>query len=123
MTQTDPVAAEKIKSERWVLEEKPFTSSVPVVGGVIVGFRSAWNSVAAKWYIRRIAQQHTRFNLLFAQLIDHLNSRLVSDSKENSEFSHDIAEMTVLLTSIKHSLESLEERISLLEQTHHNEEG
>jgi hypothetical protein len=123
MTQTDPVAAKKIKSERWVLEEKPFTSSVPVVGGLIVGFRNAWNSVAAKWYIRRIAQQQTRFNLLFAQLIDHLNSQLVSDSKENSEFSHDLAEMTVLLTSIKHSLESLEERISLLEQTHHNEEG
>ena len=123
MAQTDPVAAKKIKSERWVLEEKPFTSSVPVVGGLIVGFRNAWNSVAAKWYIRRIAQQQTRFNLLFAQLIDHLNSQLVSDSKENSEFSHDLAEMTVLLTSIKHSLESLEERISLLEQTHHNEEG
>ena len=122
MTETDPVAPEKIKSERWVLEEIPFTSSVPVVGGLIVGFRNAWNSVAAKWYVRRIAQQQTRYNLLFAQLIDHLNSQLASDSKENSEFSHDIAEITVLTTSISRSLESLEERISLLEQTHHDVE-
>lgn len=116
MTPTDPIGAEQSKSSRWELKEKPFTSSVPVIGGLIVGIRNAWNSVAAKWYIRPIVEQQNQYNRLFAELIDHFNRQLVDDARENSDISHDIAEISALLTSMNRSLDSLDKRLSRLEE-------
>jgi hypothetical protein len=103
-------------SDRWELKERPFSSSVPIFGGLIVGIRRAWNSVAAKWYVRPIVEQQNQYNRLFAELIDNFNTQLVEDARESSEVSHDIAELTALMTSINSSLQSLEERLSDLEQ-------
>jgi hypothetical protein len=102
---------------RWELEERPFTSTVPIFGGLIVAIRNVWNSVAAKWYVRPLIEQQNQYNRLFAELIDHFNRQLVDDARENSEISHDIAELTTLLTSINENLASLEERLSKLENT------
>ena len=98
-----------------MLEEKPFSSSVPVIGGLIVAFRNTWNSVAAKWYIRPIIEQQNQYNRLFAELTDHFNRQLVDDAREDSEISHDIAEISALITSMNRSLELLDKRLSCLE--------
>ncbi len=121
MPSTDSELDKVNKRNRWELEERPFTSSVPVVGGLIVAVRNVWNSVAAKWYVRPLLEQQNQYNRLFAELIDHFNRQLVDDARENSEISHDIAELTTLLTSINQTLESLEERLSHLEQTLDND--
>ena len=112
----DPIDLEEIQSNRWELKERPFSSSIPIFGRIIVGFRNAWNSVAAKWYVRPIVEQQNQYNRLFAELIDHFNTQLVEDAREASEISHDIAEVTSMLTSMNSSLQSLEERLSHLEQ-------
>jgi septal ring factor EnvC (AmiA/AmiB activator) len=122
MTSNEPIKPEPIEKKRWVLQEQPFTSSVPVIGVLIVAFRNMWNSVAAKWYVRSIAQQQSEFNLLQAQLIDHLNGHLADGVRENSEFSTDIAEVATLLYSLNHSIDSLENRIAKLEEQRHGEE-
>ena len=122
MTSNEPIKPEPIEKKRWVLQEQPFTSSVPVIGVLIVAFRNMWNSVAAKWYVRSIAQQQSEYNLLQAQLIDHLNGHLADGVRENSEFSHDIAEVATLLYSLNHSIDSLENRIAKLEEQRHVEE-
>jgi len=121
MPSTDSELDKVSKRNRWELEERPFTSSVPVVGGLIVAVRNVWNSVAAKWYVRPLIEQQNQYNRLFAELIDHFNRQLVDDARENSEINHDIAELTTLLTSINQNLESLEERLSRLEQTLDND--
>lgn len=116
MTPTDPIAAEQSKSNRWELKEKPFTSSVPVIGSLIVGIRNAWNSVATKWYVRPIVEQQNQYNRLLAEQIEFFYSQLVDDARENSEISHDIAEISTLLTSMNRSLDSLDKRLSRLEE-------
>lgn len=122
MTSNKPAKPEPIENKRWGLQEQSFTSSVPVIGGLIVAFRNMWNSVAAKWYVRSIAQQQSEYNLMQAQLIDHLNGHLADGVRENSEFSHDIAEFATLLNSLNHSIDSLENRIAKLEERLHVEE-
>lgn len=116
MQSIDPFSTETNKLGRWELKERPFQSSVPVIGGLIVGIRNTWNSVAAKWYIRPIVEQQNQYNRLFTELVDHFNKQLVDDARENSDISHDIAEISALLTSMNRSLDSLDKRLSRLEK-------
>ncbi len=44
------------------LRPQPFRSGVPVIGPLIVAFRTQWNRVATEWYLRPILSQQTRFN-------------------------------------------------------------
>jgi GT2 family glycosyltransferase len=46
----------------WFVQERPFTSTVPIVGPAIARFRELWNSVAAKWYVRPLVEQQNEFN-------------------------------------------------------------
>ncbi len=63
----------------WKVEEKPFESTIPVVGPLIAGFRNAWNSVAAKWHVRRLLLQQNHYNHVIyetlARLFDALSSQ------------------------------------------------
>lgn len=54
------------------LHPEPFTSSVPVVGPVIVWFRRLWNNVATRWYLAPIIRQQNQFN---AELIHALRQQ------------------------------------------------
>lgn len=42
--------------------EHEFRSAVPVVGRAIAAFRTAWNDVATRWYVRPIAARQAAFN-------------------------------------------------------------
>ena len=117
MSPSETSSANRPDQNKWEMTERPFTSSAPVIGPVIVFVRNAWNSVAAKWYVRPMVEQQNQYNKLFAELIDHFNSQLVEDARETSEISHDIAEVTSLLNSMNRSLESLEERLTNLERS------
>ena len=48
--------------QRATLREFVFTSRVPVVGGLIVRVREAWNSMATKWQARPMMEQQSAFN-------------------------------------------------------------
>ncbi len=54
------------------VKELPFESSVPIVGALIAGFRNLWNSVAAKWHVRRLLQQQNSYNLLVFHMLQSL---------------------------------------------------
>jgi hypothetical protein len=62
-----------------VVQERPFTSQVPVLGRLVVAVRSLWNSVATKWYVLPLIQQQTDFNIravgylrILQDQIDHM---------------------------------------------------
>jgi GT2 family glycosyltransferase len=59
--------------EMQTLQEQPFTSQVPVLGRLIVAFRSLWNSVAAKWHVRPLIQQQSAFNALVIAYLEELS--------------------------------------------------
>jgi hypothetical protein len=42
--------------------EKPFTSSTPIVGPLLVRFRTFWNNIATTWYVRPLTQQQNEYN-------------------------------------------------------------
>jgi GT2 family glycosyltransferase len=48
--------------ERWRIEERPFVSRLPMIGPLIAGLRSAWNSIATRWYVQGMVQQQVEFN-------------------------------------------------------------
>ena len=102
---------------RWEVQEIPFTSSVPIFGPIVVFVRNSWNSVATKWYVRRIVQQQNQYNRLLADLVEHCYTQLVEEDRETSEVIHDIAELATILNSINSSVQSLDERLSRLEQS------
>jgi GT2 family glycosyltransferase len=75
------------------LREQPFTSHVPGFGPLIVAFRSLWNSVATRWYVRPIAHQQSVFN---AQLIDYLESVEQRLQMQSGCIAANLGELTAL---------------------------
>ena len=88
------------------VHELPFSSQVPVLGRLIVAFRSLWNSMAAKWYVRPLLQQQNAFN---AQVVKRLQAQ-----------SRDVAENVRELTSLAQQVAAL--KTMLLEQSDLREE-
>ncbi len=58
------------------VRERPFVSTKPVIGRLIVFVREMWNSVAAKWYVRPMLSQQNIFNQTIAEMIIDLHQRL-----------------------------------------------
>jgi hypothetical protein len=44
------------------LQEHRFTSRVPLIGGLIAAFRTAWNNISARWYVAPVLRQQSEFN-------------------------------------------------------------
>ena len=62
----------------WQVTERPFTSSVPLLGPFIAWFRALWNNVAARWYVRGLLVQQLEINRRMVFTIE-MNSRLIQD--------------------------------------------
>jgi GT2 family glycosyltransferase len=102
--------AEALQSRRLeemqTVHERPFTSRVPVLGRLFVAFRSLWNGVATKWYVRPLVQQQNAFN---TQVVSRLQAH-----------SRDVAANVRELTSLAQQVADL--RTMLLEQSDSREE-
>lgn len=48
--------------QRWLVEERPFRSSVPVIGPVVAWLRSRLNDAGPRWHVRAILAQQIEFN-------------------------------------------------------------
>lgn len=106
------------------LHERPFTSTVPLIGTLIVAFRSFWNSIAAKWVLRQVIQQQNEFNSLTIQRLQELESQvilqMVDQDKEQVHLLRETAELSLNLNQINHWLQSLDERLAELELKRNN---
>ena len=60
------------------IQEVPFTSTVPVIGPLIAGFRSLWNSVSTRWYVRPLLHQQNVFNARLVGQVRVLQEQLDS---------------------------------------------
>ena len=98
-----PVGTLELLSENQTIQEQPFTSHVPMVGRLIVAFRDLWNSMAAKWYVRPMAQQQSLFN---AQLVNYLRTVEQRLQGQSMDIAENIDELTILaqyLSGVKDS--------------------
>jgi len=60
----------------WRVQERPFTSKIPVIGPAIARFRELWNSVATKWYVRPLIEQQNEINRQLVLEIGHVREEL-----------------------------------------------
>jgi len=58
------------------LRERPFVSSMPLVGPLIATFRTAWNNVASRWYLGHLMTQQNAFNRLAVDEMERLEREL-----------------------------------------------
>lgn len=61
-----------------IIEEQEFDSSIPLVAR----FRTAWNNVAARWYVQGMFRQQIEFNQAVAQVLAEQEERLVAQDRE-----------------------------------------
>lgn len=102
--------------EKSQVKEQPFVSHTPVIGPLLVRFRSAWNSVAAKWYVRAIMQQQNEVNALLVSRLHDIDERLIAQDRDTTLLRHDLAEVTVQLIQTNRRLADLAERLAQIER-------
>ncbi len=79
------------------LEEYAFTSAAPIVGGLVVRLREAWNGVATKWQARPWMEQQSAFNRALAAWLARppgmtdLDERLVEQDRRQTTLGREIA--------------------------------
>ncbi len=77
------------------IKEPEFTSSVPIIGIIIVKFRQLWNWMSTRWYVLPIIEQQ---------------------SDVNFQMSITLMEMSQLQTSNRRQIANLETKINDLEK-------
>ena len=106
--------------EKGRLEERPFSSSVPLFGPLIVWIRRAWNSVAAKWVIRPLIRQQNEFNALIVQQMSNFESQIfeqvIEQDREQTVLIREMGELNVQLNQMNRVLEAIDERLAGLEE-------
>lgn len=97
------------------IQEQPFRSPTRLVGPLIARFRTLWNSVSTKWYVRPLLQQQNRFNQLTVQRLHDHDVRLLEQDREQTTATHDLAELTTQLRQTNRRLAAIERRLRRLE--------
>ncbi|MFC2023360.1 hypothetical protein ACFLT5_01330 [Chloroflexota bacterium] len=96
----------------WRVEEEPLHSSIPVLGPLVAAFRNAWNSVAAKWYVRHLFQQQRGFN----QLVGGVLSQQVVYQLEQAVYQLEQSQRhSLLLSDREQSIAALAAQLARIE--------
>ena len=98
------------------IKEQPFRSPTRIVGPLIARFRSLWNSVATKWYVRPLLQQQNRYNRLLVERLHDHDVRLVEQDREQTALTHDLAELSAQLAQTNRLLAVIDQRLQRLEE-------
>lgn len=106
-------------AEKADVQEKGFESPTPYLGPLLVWFRTAWNNVATKWYVRPIVQQQNEFNRRVVDclrvqdgLIDDTNARLIDQDREQTELVRQLALLSAEVERLNQQLRALNERLA-----------
>lgn len=72
-------------SEIREIPEPVFESRLPLLGPMIASFRSAWNWVSTKWYVRQILKEQNEVNAKLAGCLNDLAHQLIDLQKRVDE--------------------------------------
>ncbi|MFO7538912.1 MAG: glycosyltransferase family 2 protein [Chloroflexota bacterium] len=100
----------------WEVVERPFASTIPLIGPLVARFRTAWNNVSTKWYVRGLLQQQNGINRQLVTRLQFMDERLVAQDQAHSQLIYDVAELNVQLAQMNRLLQSLDERLTRLEE-------
>lgn len=88
--------------------EKPFASSTPLIGGLIVRARTAWNNVAARWYVQELLRQQNEFNQTIVNLYLDQNDKMVALDKELVQLTRTVAQFELQVKRLQNRIDVLE---------------
>ena len=97
------------------VEERPFTSQMPLLGPLIAWFRTQWNKVSTKWYVRPLLAQQNEFNRLIVHQIEQHDWWLTTQDREQTDLSHDVALLTTQLTQLNQKLKTIDAQLAQIE--------
>ncbi|MCP4358485.1 MAG: hypothetical protein GY796_10760 [Chloroflexi bacterium] len=97
------------------VQERPFTSHTPLIGPLIVRFRTLWNSVAAKWYVRPLLAQQNKFNRQTANIIKEQTEWQIAQDREHASLTREVARLTTQIIYLNQQLDQLHARVEQLE--------
>ena len=103
-----------LKNELYALHSLPehrFTSDMPVVGPLFAGFREAWLSVAARWYVWPIVQQQSTFNLRTVQSLEETAHQIEIIRQELTGIRKGDAELQELRTRQQREFDALRQSL------------
>ena len=110
----------------WQVQEQPFTSEAPLIGSLIAWFRTQWNSVSTKWFVRAILHQQNKVNYKLVQALQlhshilQVHSQVLYDqtrllnSVDNDQSDQDIqvSEILCRLDKIESHLNALKDKVT-----------
>ncbi len=111
-------------AEKGNIQERPFTSTTPLIGPLLAGLRSLWATIAVKESVVDITRQQNEYNDAIVKELREMISRLPmqtadwlqQDSKlgtvkeQQAEIDSELAQMIRLVTSIESRLGRLEKK-------------
>jgi len=98
------------------VEERPFTSHMPMLGTVIIKLRTWWNNIATTWYVRPLLTQQNEFNSKMVQTIEQQEQRLIAQDQEKVDLTREVSRLTTQILALNQQIQSLEARLAGLEK-------
>jgi hypothetical protein len=91
------------------VQERPFSSTLPLIGPIVAGFRQLWNSISTQWYVRPLLEQQNQFNQILVARLQELEARLISQDQELSALTQDHGELTAQVIQLTRRLQESDE--------------
>lgn len=95
----DPLAA------RAALREHAFRSRLPLVGGLVAGFRRLWNDVSTTWYVRPLVEQQSAFNAAVVERLAELDERLAETDRDLALVLREVAALREAIARVERRCE------------------
>jgi hypothetical protein len=97
---------------RHTLIEVPFSSRIPLIGGLVAWMRTQWNNVAARWYVLPLVQQQNEINALWLAIF---KKQADKHQQELSTLEQDQVEVIQQMAKLDYHMQQLDLRIARLE--------
>lgn len=111
----NPVSLHQL-SEAGRLRERPFASTVPLIGPIIARFRTAWNNVASRWYVDHLMAQQNNFNKMAVTQMEQYEIEL----REQMDL---LEEQVIITVELRRRVEALQTQVAELRRQMSRRQG
>lgn len=105
--------------QRWLIEERPFTSSAPLIGPLIVWLRTQVNNAGPRWHVRQLLAQQVEFNGAVTRALSETattaQSAALSAEASSALLASRLAAVVAQQAELIARLRTLEQRLAALE--------